>query len=103
MTWKGTREYGTLQPGERSTRELLRQSEGVQLLHVMPGWQAAGSCMTWTDETFAVLFTMDGATHGKHYFPAHRERAEQHFERLVKSEREYREWRERRMSAARRS
>lgn len=39
-----------------------------ELVHCSPGWEPAGSCARMREtETWAVLYQMDGATHGQHF------------------------------------
>jgi hypothetical protein len=82
-------EYGTYPPEQRSVVTVPFQGPCykpgfngliVRLEHYTAGYEPAGAMARWTDEGWAVRWTMNHARHGQRYRTFDEARA--HFERL---------------------
>ena len=68
-------EYGTFPAEDIAARTLIEErttdkgafSRTYRLWQVGAGWETAGSVARWTDGYWAVLFDMDGASHGRRF------------------------------------
>lgn len=83
------KECGDVCDVEKSRRFILKEifskkyKRSYRFVYATEGYECAGSAMRHTDEKFGVLFTLDGAPHGKWYKTF--EEGETHFNRVTET------------------